>query len=91
MSEGTHEDIGFGGIPLARYGGALLARYEGVGEDGGRASTYILYVLDEGLNSVAHPSAIVMVEVDVYLVVGIEEQVALVEGDKLVGSGEAER
>jgi len=41
------------------------------------------------LNGVAHPSAIVIVEVNLYPVVGIEEQVALVEGDKLVGSGEA--
>ena len=91
MPDGTHEDIGFGGISLARCGGAPFARCGEVGDDGGRAATHFLYVFYEGLNGIAHPSAIVMVEVDVYLVVGIEEQVALVEGDKLVGSGEAKR
>ena len=92
VPDGTYEDISSRGISFVRCGGALLARCGvGIRDDGGRATAHFLYILDEGLNGIAHPSAIVMVEVDVYLVVGIEEQVALVEGDKFVGSGEAER
>ena len=82
MADGAYEDSWSGCVGFFQK--------TGIRSEGGCCSTHTFDIFQQGMSSIAHSLAVVGVHVDFYPVIGIQQQVSLLEIHKSVGCAHAD-